>query len=242
MDEETRGFIRGRESFLEFLSEWECTWPSPALADVIREAAGPENVAIVAADVLVGFCSAGRLAGTRVARIVPPIVDLFKRAHSLGVRNFVLPQDAHPPDSPEFDAWGPHCVVGSEEAETVAELKALPFSNLFEVIPNQNLNAGIGTGFPAWLDEHRNVRCFIVVGDCTDLCIYQTAMYLRLRADQFRLDYEVIVPEDCVDTFDIPLVDARKRGVLPHDAELLHSLFLYHMAVNGIRVIRRLTG
>jgi len=240
MDEESRKFIAGREWFLRFLKEWERTRPSPRLADVIVDAGGPENVAIVAADIVVGFCSAGPLASPRVAGIVPPIVELFKRAHSLGVRNFVLPQDAHPPDSPEFEAWGPHCIAGSEEAETVPELKALPFSDLFEVIPKQNLNAGIGARFPAWLDEHRNIRRFIVVGDCTDLCIYQTAMYLRLRGNQFRLDYEAIVPENCVDTFDISLSEAGQRGILPHDADLLHLLFLYHMALNDIVVVRAL--
>lgn len=241
IDKETRSFMVGREGFLAFLKEWEHTWPSPKLANVISDAGGPKNVAIICEDVVVGFCGAGPLASSRVASIVPPIVELFKLAHSLGVHNFVLPQDAHPPDSPEFEAWGPHCIAGSAEAETVPELKQLSFSDLFVVIPKQNLNSGIGTGFVDWLDEHGDVKRFIVVGDCTDLCVYQSAMYLRLRANQFRLDYEVIVPEDGVDTFDIPLGKARDLRVLPHDAELLHLLFLYHMALNDIQVVRRLT-
>ena len=34
---------------------------------------------------------------------------------------------------------------------------------------------------------------------------------------------------------------ARQIGALPHDGDLLHRLFLYHMALNGIRVVRELS-
>jgi len=241
-DEETRAFVTGREGFLVFLKEWGRTLPALRLAEVINDAGGLENVAIVCEDLVVGFCGAGPLASPRVAGIVRPIVELFELAHSLGVRRFVLPQDAHSVDSLEFEAWGPHCVEGSAEAETVPELKGLPFSELFEVIPKQNLSPGVVGRFTDWLDSHGSVRRFVVVGDCTDLCVYQAAMYLRLRADQFRLGYEVTVPAECVDTFDISLEEARRLGIFPHDAELLHALFLYHMALNGILIVRALTA
>ena len=104
----------------------------------------------------------------------------------------------------------------------------------------QNLNPGIDTEFPAWLERHPAITRFIVVGDVTDLCIYQTATYLRLRANQFKLRYEVIVPANCVDTFETPYMPGRALEVLPHDADMLHLLFLYHMALNGIKVYRGL--
>ncbi len=239
---QTDAYLRDRADFLTFLREWEEDLPSVKLADVVREADGPDRMAIVCVDVVVGFCIIGRLASPRVGRIVPAVLELFKRVHSLGINSFVLLQDAHPADSLEFQAYGPHCIAGTEEAETVPELKNLPFSDRFVVIPKQSLNAGVGTRFPSWLNEHRNVRRFVVVGDCTDLCVYQTAMYLKLRANQFRLDYDVMVPADCVDTFDLPVGAARERGILPHDADLLHPLFLYHMQLNGIRVVRTLIG
>lgn len=242
IDAKTEAYIRDRAEFLAFLKEWEDALPSISFAEVIHEAGGPDNVAVVCVDVVVGFCGVGRLASPRVGCIVPPIVNLFKLAYSLGIRNFVLPQDAHPADSLEFEAYGPHCIEGSEEAETVPELKQLPFADRFAIMPKQSLNPGIDTKFPEWLDAHPGIKRFIVVGDCTDLCIYQIAMYLKLRANQFRLDYDVMVPKNCVDTFDTPLKKARELGILPHDADLLHPLFLYHMALNGIRVVRALVG
>lgn len=242
MQDEIREFIRGRESFLTFLKEWEQTWPSPRLEEVVEEAGGPRNVAVVCTDLTVAFAKPGigRLASPRVEAIIGPIVELFRLAHSLGVEDFALTQDAHPPDSLEFRSYGVHAMPGTIEAETVPELKELPFSSLFHVLPKQNLNPGIDTGFPAWLDARPHVKRYIVTGDVTDLCVYQTAMYLRLRANQFNLDYEVIVPSNCVDTFETPYVAGRELEALPHDAELLHLLFLYHMALNGIIVVREL--
>ena len=48
----------------------------------------------------------------------------------------------------------------------------------------------------------------------------------------------VIVPANCVDTYDLPLEAAKQIGALPHDAGLLHPLFLYHMALNGASVVK----
>jgi hypothetical protein len=48
----------------------------------------------------------------------------------------------------------------------------------------------------------------------------------------------VIVPADCVQTFDTPLALARQIGAMPHDGDLLHLVFLYSMQLNGIEVVR----
>ena len=109
-------------------------------------------------------------------------MDLFQRAHALGLRHFVLTQDTHHPETPEFEAWPVHCVRGTDEAETIPGLQALPFANLFTVIEKNSLHPGVETEFDAWLDAHPALRTAIVVGNCTDLCVYQLAMHLRLRS------------------------------------------------------------
>lgn len=235
-------FIKRSERFLAFLREWEGAWPVRSLDSLIHDAGGPENVAIICLDLLRCFTSIGRLASPRVASIINPIVDLFKLAHDSGIHNFILPQEDHPEDSPQFRAYGPHCISGSFEAQTVPELQELPFSEEFKIILKRSINPGIGTQLVDWIDEHPNIKRFILVGDCTDLCVYQTATYLRLRANQFNLDYEVFVPENCVDTFDILPEIAIREGILPHDAELLNLLFLYHMALNDIKVVKEFSA
>jgi hypothetical protein len=98
----------------------------------------------------------------------------------------------------------------------------------------------LNTGLNEWVAEHPQVNTFIVVGDCTDLCTYQLAMHLRLDANARQIQRRVIVPAEAVDTYDTPVDVARQIGALPHDADLLHAVFLYHMALNGIEVVCRI--
>jgi len=78
----------------------------------------------------------------------------------------------------------------------------------------------------------------VIVGDCTDLCVHQTAMHLKLYANAHNLKMRIIVPENAVQTYDIPVAMAREIGALAHSGDILHLLFLYHMRLNGIEVVR----
>ena len=226
-------------AFLEWLTRWESELPAVPLESVVRE---PTRTAILSVDLIKGFCTIGPLASPRVAGIVPNVVRLFERAYDLGVRHFLLTQDTHDPDSVEFGAFPAHCVAGTAESETVDELRALPFSNIFVVIPKKSISSSIGTELVPWLESHPTVNTFIVVGDCTDLCVYQAAMFLRLRANVLGLrDFRVVVPADGVQTYDMPVETALQLGAMPHDGDLLHRIFLYSMALNGIEVVARLT-
>jgi nicotinamidase-related amidase len=226
-------------SFLDWLNRWENDLPEMALAEVVSD---PARVGVLSVDLVKGFCTEGPLASPRVAGIVPAAVRLFQRAHDLGVRHFLLPQDTHDADAVEFSAFAPHAVEGTSESETIDELKALPFSDTFRIIPKNSISSNIGTGLGDWLQAHPEVTTFIIVGDCTDLCVYQVAMHLRLRANVMGLrDARVIVPADCVQTYDMPVDVAAGLGILPHDGDYLHTVFLYHMALNGIEIVGRLT-
>jgi nicotinamidase-related amidase len=226
------------EAFLRYLAAWAGDLPTEALATVAAE---PASVALVSVDVINGFCYRGPLASERVAAIVPPVVALFERAHKVGIPHFVLVQEAHEPDALEFGQYPAHAVRGTTEAEAVPELRALPFFDEMAVIPKNSIHPAHNTRFDKWLQAHPEVSTFIVVGDCTDLCTYQTAMHLRLRANAFQLPHRIIVPADCVETFDLPVAAAQQVGAVPHAGDLLHLIFLYSMRLNGVEVVRRLT-
>ena len=169
---------------------------------------------------------------------MPPLVRLFERAHDQGVRNFVLPQDTHAEDSVEFGSFPAHCVRGTEESVTVPELASLSFSDLFFTVEKDSISSAIGTVLDDWLDRHPEVTTFLVVGDCTDLCVFQLAMHLRLRANVLkRRDVRVVVPVQGVDTYDLPVDVAEQIGAMPHHADLLHLVFLYSMAQNGVEIV-----
>lgn len=222
------------QEFLTFLKEWTAGLPRLELKEAVRQA---ENTALVSVDVINGFCKAGPLASPRVARIAAPVAGLMQRAWEAGVRHILLTQDTHDPDAVEFGSWPAHCVRGTAEAQAVDEIRALPFYDHMVTIEKNSIASQMNTGLAAWVEAHPQVDTYLVVGDCTDLCVYQLAMYLRLDANARQIQRRVIVPVDCVDTYDYPLAAARENGGLPHPGGLLHEVFLYHMALNGVEVV-----
>lgn len=227
------------QAFLDWLEGWEADLPTVELEDVVAQ---PENVAIVASDLIKGFCCVGPLASPRIAGIIPAAVRIFEGAYGLGVDHFLLLEDTHDPDAVEFSAYPPHAVAGSEESDTIDELDTLPFSDRFTVFPKNTISSTTGTALVPWLETHPEVTTFIVVGDCTDICVYQLAIDLRVRANVLgQEEARIIVPAGAVQTFDMPVETAKEVGALPHDGDLLHRVFLYHMALNGVEVVAELT-
>jgi nicotinamidase-related amidase len=221
----------------EFISAWYDQLPSRRLAEL----GDPATIGLFSTDMIVGFCVRGNLSSGRVGALTEPVVTLFQRAYDRGVRHFVLTQDTHDPNAPEFAAWPVHCVRGTEEAETIPELKDLALSDRFTIFEKNSLHPAHETGLDAWLDAHPALRTAIVVGDCTDLCVYQLAMHLRLRHDARNVPgFAVIVPANAVDTYDLPVDGAAAAGAMPHPGDFFHQVFLYHMALCGVAVVREL--
>ncbi len=233
----TTQFMDQAMPFLQALCEWKAqlvaiTWES------LRAEADHGHVALFCVDMINGFCHEGALASPRVQGIIPAVVAAFKGAYAVGVRDFVLPQDCHTPAAAEFAAFPPHCQRGTSEAETIPELQTLPFANLYAAMPKNSLNAFHGTGLAAWQEVHPDLHVAVIVGDCTDLCVHQLALHLKLQANAHDRALRVIVPENAVQTYDMPIETARALGALPHNGDVLHLLSLYHMHLNGVEVVR----
>lgn len=225
--------------FIDYLEQWLGHLPSVPLASVVDH---PDHTAVLCVDMINGFCTIGPLSSPRVQGIATPIAALFTAAHRLGVRHFVLPQDTHDPQAVEFSHYPAHCVRGDAQSHTVPELAGLPYAGDYVVIEKNSISSSENTVLDAWLNAHPQLDTFIVTGDCSDLCTYQLAMHLRLRANARQVSgVRVILPADCVQTYDTPLDVAAKLGIPPHDGDLLHAIFLFNMATNGVEVIASLT-
>jgi hypothetical protein len=59
-----------------------------------------------------------------------------------------------------------------------------------------------------------------------------------MDANERQAKRTVIVPENCVQTYDTSLQVAHEVGAYAHPGDLMHVLFLYHMALNGVEVIK----
>lgn len=177
-------------------------------------------------DMVNGFTEEGALADPAIARIASDIRSLINTLDCASV--FVC--DSHPPHTREFEAYPPHCVIGTAEAEIASSLADLAAV----VLKKNSTNAFVAPDFQAWLADHESTYSdWIITGCCTDLCVLQFALSLQAWLNEHnRTDQRIIVPADCVDTYDMANV---------HAAPFWNEVALANMAANGITIVKTIT-
>jgi nicotinamidase-related amidase len=223
--------------FLGYVDEWLVRRPRASLSQVLSD---PLSCAVVSVDMTNGFCHQGSLASPRAHAVIPPVVDLLTRAWEVGVPHFLLSQDTHDREALEFAQFPPHAIRGTTEAETIPEIRALPFYDRMRIFEKNSISCNLRTGLDGWVDAHPEVLTYIVVGVCTDLCTSHLALYLLLDANARQTRRRVIVPADCVDTYDLAIQTARAAGAPAHPADFFHRVFLYGMALQGVEIVASL--
>lgn len=237
----TDAFIAQNRSFIEWMLNWQDGLSPLVIDDLVG--AGAAKTGIICVDIVKGFCTVGPLASPRIDSIVPDITALFSLAWERGIRDIALTQDTHAPDAVEFGSYAPHCVRGSEESETVEAFKALPFFDQLQVFEKNSIASSLSDSFKVWLDARSHIENWIIVGDCTDICIYQMAMHLRTEANELQIpNRRVILPVNVNATYDLPVDVAAQIGAVPHAGDFLHLTFLYHMMLNGVEIVREITA
>ncbi|SEN05637.1 isochorismatase family protein [Lihuaxuella thermophila] len=233
-------------SFISYLSDLLSGAPAETVSSIAEKAGGWDRVYLVFVDILKGFCETGALASQRVNEMVDPVARLAAECLDKGLpsENLIFLNDHHPPDAVEFAAFAPHCVRGTAEAEVVEPLKDIQMRKGVQTFTKNATNGLFGQNaegvrFFEWLENvfTSGTSAFLVVGDCTDLCIYQNAMGIRLLANEKNADTRVIVPKSHVRTYDISVEQAQQLGILAHDGDLMDLVFLYHMKLNGIEIL-----
>lgn len=185
-----------------------------------------KKTALVIVDMINGFTRQGALQSPRIEGLIPEITALSKGCDRLGISKLAF-ADSHTEASPEFEAYPPHCVAGTEEAEIVDEIKA---AGGYALIPKNSTNGFLEEGFRQWLKENPQTNTFIITGDCTDICIQQFAITLKTWFNSRNEKVQVIVPANAVDTYDLGL----------HNGDLTHVMGLYNMIINGIEVVAKI--
>lgn len=174
-------------------------------------------------DINNGFAKSGSLYSPRVEALIKPITD-FSKALSYKIKNIIAFTDSHDENSLELLNYPSHCLKNNFESEIVDELKSI--ENI-KVIEKNSTN-----GFFALDDiDFKDVDNIIIIGDCTDICIYQFAITLKSYFNQNNINKNIIIPVDLVDTYNIPNV---------HCAELLNIVFLNSLIQNGINVVKNI--
>lgn len=146
---------------------------------------------VLVVDMLKGFLESGYslFCGENSRNIIPKVSQLLEKKTAEGAAVLFL-CDSHQEEDPEFSIYPAHCIRGTQEAEIIDELSSYPGT----IIPKTTLSGFYQTDLDSRLIELSPERV-IVVGVCTDICIQYVVADLKVRG------YEVIVPEECVATF-----------------------------------------
>lgn len=176
-------------------------------------------------DVNNGFAKEGSLYSPRVEALINPISNFAKYLSNKNIANIVAFTDSHTPESIELLSYPSHCLENDLESQVVDEIKCI--KNL-HILPKNSTN-----GFFALNDlNFDGIDNIIIVGDCTDICIYQFAVTLKAYFNQNNIPKNIVVPINLVDTYNIENV---------HPAELLNIVFLNSMIQNGINVVKEIS-
>lgn len=191
----------------------------------------PDATALVSVDVIEGFTRLGPLASPRVTGIIDNVADLVRKlsAHGVPPSHIAFVQDAHPEDAQEFRSYPPHCVRGGDQAEAAHELQALPGWASYRHFEKNSIASHTSEAFNRWLAS-LEVESIIAVGDVTDLCLYTLALHLQVRNQAEGMNQRIIVPENCVQTWDAP----------DHPGDFYHAVFLHQLARNGVQVVEKI--
>lgn len=194
------------------------------LDDLILKDLDLEKTAFLIIDMIKGFAKAGSLSSERVNRLIPRISELLSSKDGL---NKVFVCDAHSQNAVEFQSYPVHAVFETEESQLVDEL--VPYADQHSVILQKNSTNGMATAeLKAYIEQNKNIDNFILIGDCTDICILQCALGLKAHFNELNLLKRVIVPYAFVDTYDLEINN--------HHGDLMNLFALYNMKINGIEI------
>ncbi|MDP4144744.1 MAG: isochorismatase family cysteine hydrolase [Bacillota bacterium] len=189
------------------------------------------NTALIVVDMNEGFATKGALYSPRIEALKPEIARLAAAFDNNKDIPVLIVNDEHPKDSLEFKIYPQHCVKDTEESRIIQELCQVRNSIIF---PKSSTNGFVSEEFREFIIKlkAKGIRNFVIVGDCTDICIYQLATTMKAHFNHLNEEVQIIVPINAVDTFDLEVTN--------HNGDLMNVVFLYSMMGNGISVVREI--
>lgn len=181
------------------------------------------KTAMIIVDMVNGFVKEGPMSSKRVESINLGIAQLLQTCEHYGLLCLAF-ADCHTSDSPEFLSYPPHCLNGTVECQITSEISQ---AGHFQTICKNSTNGYLEPEFLHWRKQHPQVDHFVVVGDCTDICISQFSITLKADYNRENRFCRVIVPTDLVETYDLGM----------HDGDLMNLTALYQMELSGVELV-----
>ncbi len=183
----------------------------------------PEKTAMIVVDVVNGFIREGAMASPLIESIVPNIAELMEHCVKLDIP-VVAFADCHKDGCAEFSSFPPHCLENTSESELVDELKKV---GGYFLLKKNSTNGFHEKSFMQCLMQNPQTNTFIIVGDCTDICVMQLCLTLKTWFTQQNKSAEIIVPVNCIETYDAP----------GHDADFMNIAAYKLMSGSGIKFV-----
>ncbi|MGB3367970.1 MAG: isochorismatase family cysteine hydrolase [Acidaminobacteraceae bacterium] len=183
------------------------------------------NTVLVVVDMTNGFVKEGNLYSDRVEKIIDPVIEYINMFANFQKLYFL---DEHKKNAKEFHAFPPHGI--GKEGNLIAELELLIDGKSVKISKN-SINGFFAPEFGDWLQiNFKDINNYVIVGDCTDLCVMQFALSVKAFYNQWEIESNVIIPINAVETFDL------KETF--HDGELMNLFAFYNMELNGINIVK----
>ncbi len=154
---------------------------------------------LIIVDMVNGFVKEGAMADKKIAHIIPEQLRLIKMILEKN-EGLAFIKDNHELGCREFERFPIHCVIGTEEAELVDELK--PYEKEALVYSKNSTSAIFAPNFMEDIQRMKNLKEVIITGCCTDICDMNLAIPLQNYFDQNNQKVDIIVPTNAVETYD----------------------------------------
>lgn len=207
-------------NLLEFLSDIAMEISKAPALDL--SSLNPSQTVLIIVDMVGGFAREGALASPRVGALISPIASLAAACNTAGIPVLAL-ADCHTQDSIELQNFPPHCLRGTEESAVCAEIAGACDYTLIE---KNSTNGFIEPIFEIWLKANSSVNTFLVVGDCTDICVQQFAVTAKSWYNTRDIPSRILVSVPLVDTYDAP----------GHNGDILNLVSLRMMQTAGVEL------
>ncbi len=195
--------------------------PTMSLSDF-----APEKTALIVVDVVNGFIREGAMASPLVEGIIPEVAKLMTMCNKTEIP-VVAFADCHKEDCSEFASFPPHCIENTSESELVDELKKVGGYFLMKKNSTNGFHEKI---FKQCLIQNPTTNTFIVVGDCTDICVMQFCLTLKTWYTQQNRNIDIYIPVNAVETYDAP----------NHDADFMNIAAYKLMKDSGIKFVKEI--
>ncbi|KGN03024.1 isochorismatase [Clostridium novyi A str. 4570] len=182
-----------------------------------------ENTALVIVDMVNGFAKKGNLMSSRINNIIPSVLNTTNICYERGFKILAF-NDEHSEESIEFNEYPIHCLKGAWESELIDELKK--FEDI-KIIGKNSTNGFMEEEFQSWISLNENINNFVVVGNCTDICVMQFVMTLKSYFNKKNEDVNIFIPIDSVETFHSK----------EHNGDLMNIFAIYNMSINGVKIM-----